>query len=179
MCRCSTTRPRKATGESDAGTTGAFYIIRPGDKEGEILCHVALDGRCFGTPMAYNGKLYLQTTRHLYCWGTKGDNPGCSTPPEEKPWPAAGPATQLQVIPSEVLLHPGEKATFRVRSLDANGFTVQESIPAKEVKWASYVPPTAKVKAAMKGAFDADGELAGRAGPRPLGGRIRGHVWAL
>ena len=57
--------------------------------------------------------------------------PGCRTPPAEKPWPAPGPATQLQVIPSEVLLHPGEKATFRVRSLDANGFTVEESIPAE------------------------------------------------
>ena len=149
----------KATGEADAGTKGAFYIIRPGDKEGEVLCHVALEGRCFGTPVAYNGKLYLQTTRHLYCWGKKGDNPGCSAPPEEKPWPAAGPATQLQVIPSEVLLHPGDKASFRVRSLDANGFTVEESIPGKQVTWASYIPPTAKVKAAMKGAFDADGEL--------------------
>ena len=119
----------KTTGESDAGTSGAFYIIRPGEKEGEILCHVALDGRCFGTPAAYNGKLYLQTTRHLYCWGTKGDNPGCPKPPQVQPWPTAGPATQLQVIPSEVLLHPGEKATFRVRSLDANGLTVEESIP--------------------------------------------------
>ena len=149
----------KATGEADAGTTGAFYIIRPGEQQGEVLCHVALDGRCFGTPVAYNGKLYLQTTRHLYCWGRKGDNPGCPSSPEAKPWPAAGPATQLQVIPSEVLLHPGEKATFRVRSLDAKGFTVEESISPKQVTWASYVPPTAKVKAAMKGAFNADGVL--------------------
>ena len=100
------------------------------------------------------------------------------TPPEEKPWPAPGPATQLQIIPSEVLLHPGEKATFRVRSLDANGFTVEESIAPKQVKWASYVPPTAKVKATMKGAFNADGELrggAGRASPRRVRSRPR---WA-
>ena len=177
----------KTTGEADAGTSGAFYIIRPGDKEGEILCRVALDGRCFGTPVAYNGKLYLQTTRHLYCWGTKGDNPGYSAPPEEKPWPASGPATQLQVIPSEVLLHPGEKATFRVRSLDANGFTVQESISPKQVTWASYIPPSAKVKAAMKGAFDADGVLqaapdtvpsagAFEAALGPLKGYLRGRV---
>ena len=144
-----------------------------------MLCHVALDGRCFGTPVAYNGKLYLQTTRHLYCWGTKGDNPGCSAPPEEKPWPAAGPATQLQVIPSEVLLHPGDKATFRVRSLDANGFTVEESIPAKQVKWASYIPPTAKVKAAMKGAFDADGELQAAPDPVPSAGAFEATLGAL
>jgi hypothetical protein len=140
---------------------------------------VALDGHCFGTPVAYNGKLYLQTTRHLYCWGKEGDNPGCSTPPEEKPWPATGPATQLQVIPTEVLLHPGDKAAFRVRSLDANGFTVEESIPAKQVTWASYIPATAKVKAAMKGAFDADGEL--QAGPDavPSAGAFEATVGAL
>jgi outer membrane protein assembly factor BamB len=168
-----------ATGEADAGTTGAFYIIKPGDKEGEVLCHVALEGRCFGTPVAYNGKLYLQTTRHLYCWGKKGDNPGGSAPPEEKPWPAPGAATQLQVIPSEVLLHPGNKATFRARSLDANGFTVEESIPAKQVTWASYIPPTAKVKAAMKGAFNAEGELQAAPDPVPSAGAFEATAGAL
>ena len=167
----------KATGE--AGTTGAFSIIKPGDNEGEILCHAALDGRCFGTPVAYNGKLYLQTTRHLYCWGAKGDNPGCSAPPEEKPWPAPGPATQLQVIPSEVLLHPGEKATFRLRSLDANGLRVDDSIPAKQASWASYIPPTAKVKAAMKGAFDADGVLQAAPDVTPSAGAFEATLGSL
>jgi outer membrane protein assembly factor BamB len=169
----------KAAGEADAGTAGAFYIIKPGEKEGEVLCHIALEGRCFGTPVAYNGKLYLQTTRHLYCWGQKGDNPGCPSPPEEKAWPVAGPATQLQVIPSEVLLHPGNKAAFRVRSLDANGFTVEESIPAKQVAWASYIPPTAKVKVAMKGAFDADGELQAAPDAVPSAGAFEATQGAL
>jgi outer membrane protein assembly factor BamB len=149
----------KASGEAEAGTKGAFYIIKPGETEGVILCHAVLDGRCFGTPVAYNGKLYLQTTRHLYCWGNKGDNPGCPRPTEEKPWPAPGPATQLQIIPSEVLLHPGERASFRIRSLDARGFTVQDAIPANQIKWASYVPATARVKSTLKGAFNDSGEL--------------------
>ncbi len=149
----------KASGEGEAGTKGGFYIIKPGETDAEILCHTALDGRCFGTPVAYNGKLYLQTTRHLYCWGKKGDNAGLAPVVAEKPWPAPGKATQLEIIPSEVLLHPGGKATFRVRSLDANGFTVEESISPKDVKWAGYIPATAKVKASMKGAFNADGEL--------------------
>src|SRR5258706_378282 len=61
----------KAAG-GEAGTTGAFYIIKPGDKP-EILTHIALDGRCFGTPTAYNGKVYIQTTRHVYCFGKKGE----------------------------------------------------------------------------------------------------------
>jgi outer membrane protein assembly factor BamB len=149
----------KAANEGEAGVKGGFYVIKPTETEGQILCHTALDGRCFGTPVAYNGRLYLQTTRHLYCWGKPGNNSGLAAVPEEKPWPAPGKATQLEIIPSEVLLHPGDKATFRVRSLDANGFTVDESISPKEVKWAGYIPATAKVKASMKGAFNAEGEL--------------------
>jgi len=156
----------KTAGQSDAGTKGGFYIIRPADKEGEVLCHAELDGRCFGTPVAFNGKLYLQTTRHLYCWGRKEDNAAPTPAPEEKPWPAPGKATQLQVIPSEVALHPGEKAAFRIRSLDANGFTVEESVAPSQVKWASYIPVTAKVKATLKGAFNDQGELV--AAPDPV-----------
>jgi len=101
----------------------------------------------------------LQTARHLYCWGRSDATPPLPAVPLEKPWPAPGKATQLQVIPNEVLLHPGEKGTFRVRSLDVNGFTVEESMPAGQVKWASFIPPTAKVKATLKGAFNDQGEL--------------------
>jgi outer membrane protein assembly factor BamB len=149
----------KEAGQADAGTKGGFYIIKPTEKEGQMLCHVELDGRCFGTPVVCEGKLYLQTARHLYCWGKPGEQPAVTAVPEEKPSPSPGKATQLQIIPSEVLLHPGEKASFRVRSLDANGFTVQESISAAQVKWASFIPPTAKVRATLKGAFNDQGEL--------------------
>ncbi|MBI5384699.1 MAG: PQQ-binding-like beta-propeller repeat protein [Verrucomicrobia bacterium] len=148
----------KAQGESEAGTKGAFYIIKPGAQP-EILTHIELDGRCFGTPVAYNGKVYVQTTQKLYCFGKAGNNPGLPAPVEEKPWPAPGAATQLQIIPSEVLLHPAEKASFRVRTLDANGFAVGELKDVKQVKWASYVPPTARVKSTMKSAFNENGEL--------------------
>jgi len=180
----------KAAGTADAGTTGGFYIIKPGATSAEVLCHTELDGRCFGTPVAYAGKLYLQTTRHLYCWGQRDATvAAASAPPDpaDDPWPAPGKATQLQAIPSEVLLHPGEKASFRVRSLDANGLTVDESISPQQVKWSSYIPPTAKVKAALKGAFNDSGELVAASDPVPsagafevrlgdLKGYIRGRV---
>jgi hypothetical protein len=58
-----------------------------------------------------------------------------------------------------VLLRPGQSQTFRVRKLDANGLTVENIKDTRAVKWASYIPPTARVKAAMKGEFDADGKL--------------------
>lgn len=148
----------KVEAGSETGTKGGFYVIQPSDKEGKILSHVELDGRCYGTPVAYNGKVYVQTTKKIYCFGTKGNNPGLATVTPEK-WPAAGKPAQLQMIPSEVLIKPGEKAEFRVRLLDANGFTVGDVKDPQAVKWASYIPPTARVRATMKGAFNDEGQL--------------------
>jgi len=149
----------KTGGQNEAGTKGGFYVIQPGDSEGKILSHTALDGRCFGTPVAYNGKVYMQTTRKLYCWGKAGNNPGLAQEPAADKWPTPGPATQLQIIPSEVLLHPKDVASFRVRKLDANGFTVGDVQDVSQVKWASFIPPTARVKSTMKGSFNDKGQL--------------------
>jgi outer membrane protein assembly factor BamB len=149
----------KGSGDGEAGSVGGFYILKPSDTKAEELAHVALDGRCFGTPVAYNGKLYVQTTRKLYCFGKAGNNPGLPPEPAPEKWPAPGTAAQLQIIPSEALLRPGDAASFRIRSLDAKGFTVQEKVDPKTVKWAGYIPPTARVRASMKGSFNAEGKL--------------------
>lgn len=137
---------------------GGFYIFKVENDKPTQLSHVALDGRCFGSPVAYNGKVYMQTTRKFYCFGKAGKNPGLAkTTPES--WPKPGPAAQLQIIPSEVLMHPGDTHAFRVRTLDANGFTVQELKDLKDVKFQSYIPATARVRASMKGSFNAEGKL--------------------
>lgn len=145
-------------GAGETGTKGGFYIVKPTDEKATILSKVALDGRCFGTPVAYNGKVYMQTTRKLYCFGKAGNNPGLAKVTPEK-WPTPGPVAALQIIPSEVVLHPGESTGFRIRTLDANGFTVEELKDQSKVKWTNYVPPTARVRANMKGSFNAEGKL--------------------
>ncbi len=144
---------------TEAGTRGGFYIFKDQGDSAEMLAHLDLDGRCFGSPVAYNGKVYQQTNRKLYCFGKPGPNPGLAKAPAERPWPAAGPATQLQVIPAEVVLKPGEKASFRVRKLDAHGLFVEDVPDVKALAWSTYVPPTALVKATMAGGFNANGEL--------------------
>jgi outer membrane protein assembly factor BamB len=171
--------PATKTAGGEAGTTGALYIIEPGDTEGKILQHVALDGRCFGTPLVYNGKIYIQTTRHLYAFGKKGNNSGLPPEPAPENWPTPGAATQLQIIPSEVLLRPGQTEDFRVRSLDKNGFTVEEIKDVKSVKWASFVPPTAKVKATLNAKFNADGELEAETNSVPSAGAFMATVGNL
>jgi outer membrane protein assembly factor BamB len=162
--------PSVKEGGGEAGSSGGLYIIKPTDAKAEVISQVTLDGRCFGTPVAYNGKVYIQTTRHIYCFGKRGNNPGLPAVAAEEKWPAPGPATQLQAIPSEVLLRPGQSASFRLRSLDAHGLPVEDIKDVKAVKWAGYIPPTAKVKASMKGGFDAEGKLVAAPDPVPSAG---------
>jgi outer membrane protein assembly factor BamB len=169
----------KGEGSSEAGTAGAFYIFRPADTGPERLAHVALAGRCFGTPSAYNGKVYIQTTRHLYCFGKKGNNPGLAPSPAPEKWPAAGEAKRLQIIPAEVLLKPGDVASFRVRTLDANGLTVGEVSDPKSIRWASYIPPTARVRASLKATFNEDGQMVASKDPVASAGAFEASLGEL
>ncbi len=171
--------PGTKTDTGESGTTGAFYVIKPGAKP-EILSHTALDGRCFGSPTAYNGKVYMQTTRHLYCFGKKGNN-SAGLPPEPAPekWPAPGPAHSLQIIPAEVTLRPGQSAAFHARSIDANGFTVEQLPDTKSLKWTSYIPATARVKSTMKASFNAQGHLVAGNETTPSAGAFEATLGSL
>lgn len=169
----------KGTGEStEAGTKGAFYIIKPGPQP-EMLQHAELDGRCFGTPVAWNGKLYMQTTRYLYCWGKRGDNPGLKPVEIREPTPQPGPARALQIIPAEVTLRPGQSATFRARKIDAHGFVVEPVADVKSLQWRSYIPPTARVRATMNASFDAEGRLVAASATTPSAGAFEASLGEL
>jgi outer membrane protein assembly factor BamB len=139
--------------------SGDFYILRPEASGVKELAHVKLPGSCLGAPAIANGRIYVFTTERLYCFGSKSGTPAAAQlAPAASAAPKPGTAVALQVIPSEVLLQPGEKARFRVRGIDANGF-VTGTIPVDQVKWASFIPPTAAVRAEMDGTFNAQGEL--------------------
>jgi outer membrane protein assembly factor BamB len=168
----------KAQGSSEAGTTGAFYIVQPGEQP-RILSHAALEGRCFGTPAAYNGKVYVQTTRHVYCFGKHGDNPGLAAEPPAEKQDHAGPAVALQIYPSEVLLRPGQSVSFHARTIDANGFAVEDVKDMNALKWASFVPPTAKVKSVMKAKFEGDSKLVAEDETKPSAGAFEAQMGNL
>jgi outer membrane protein assembly factor BamB len=176
-----------AEGDEPGGGHGIIYVIDPTDAEGKIISATVLDGRCYGTPTAYHGRIYIQTTKKLYCFGPAEAIPFTAKVADEPAWPAPGPATRLQAIPSEILLQPGETANVRVRSLDANGLTVEDISDPSKLKWASFVPPTAKVKSVMKATFNDQGKIVADPDKVPsagafmvkmgnLSGTIRGRV---
>jgi outer membrane protein assembly factor BamB len=172
-----------AVGEESAeGGHGALYVIVPGDTDAQILSHIVLDGRCYGTPTAYNGRIYMQTTKKLYCFGdatpASASFETADAAPEDK-WPEPGAAKTLQIEPSELLLQPGDTVSFHVRELDANGLKVKEIDDPKSVQWASFIPLTAKVKAKMNASFNADGQLVAAPEKAPSAGAFEASADGL
>jgi outer membrane protein assembly factor BamB len=134
---------------------GALHVLRPSDQGAEELGKVQLEGECLGAPGIWNGKIYVHTTAKLYCFGSKeGGHNLPAWPAEEKHQP--GPAAKIQVVPSEILMFPGQSQSFSLRVLDANGLFVS-GLPAAD--WKSFIPPTAKVKSTMDAHFDDAGNL--------------------
>ena len=161
-----------------------FYIIKPTDEGPQILDKVELDGLCIGSPSLWKGRIYLHTTSRLYCFGRKGGAP----PPPEVPQRAVrikptSPA-RLQIVPSEILLRPGQKVGFSLRAQDSQG---QDHGPVARADWEKFVPPAAKVVAYLDASVNDQGELvagpdasysagAFRASAGTLKGTIRGRI---
>ncbi len=164
---------------------GKLVVVKPGEKSGEIVQEIKLDGSCLGAPSVCDGMLYVTTTEKCHAFAIP--NSGITTDAAPKRASLkAGKAVALQIIPAEVALMAGDKQSFRVRSVDADGLVVSEDV--KGVKWETFVPPTAKVKAKMDATFNDAGELVVSAtaknsagafkctAPDGLSGTIRGRA---
>lgn len=144
-----------------------FHIIEPGAKKAKSLSSVFFpplqgnaDVEINGSPAVANGRVYFTTSEEFYCIGLK-DAKGIKdvTPPAVKP--KLGEIAWVQVIPGEVVAHPGETVTFKAAGYDANGFFVKE-LP--EAEWSILtppIPPGAKV------------------GPPPLDGSVKKGVLTI
>jgi len=86
--------------------------------------------------------------------------------------PAAGKMVSLQIMPSEVMLRPGENAQFTVRGIDAHGYVTGTIDPSKVV-WAKYIPPTARVRSEMDAAFESKSTLVAAPNAKPSAGAFQ------
>lgn len=155
---------------------GLFYILKPGETDCKELCKVQLAGRCLGQPIVWGGKFYVTSTERIYCFGNKAGGKPAVWPKEPATKP--GVPVALQIVPAEVLLRPGSKATFEIRGIDANGL-VTGTYPANQAVWAKYIPPTARVRAEMSGSFNAAGELVADAAIKPSAGAFQATIGNL
>src|SRR5439155_4224718 len=75
----------------------------------------------------------------FYCIGTKDGKAG--SPPAQPTAKAAGAMAQIQVVPADVVIHPGQKAKFDVRFFDENGEPVMTQTATPKIEWALVTPP--------------------------------------
>ena len=149
--------------------TSEFYIIRPEDDKGVILNKVELEGAILAQPSASQGRVYIQTKKKLYAFGSK------EAPKPWKPEPAAneagkGAPARIQIVPAEFALIPGQSIQFKAYFLDKTGRRIG---PAENLTWEKYIPPTAKVKVKVDASLGANGTLSAAKDATLSAGAIR------
>ncbi len=111
--------------------SGWAYILEPGPRGLKVVDEQRLaDASCDASPIAAHGRVYVPSSNMLYCIGGQdaaaaGDQRVEPSQPIAAVADVTGPPAQLQVVPYEVLLKPGEKQSFRVRLFDQQGRLIE------------------------------------------------------
>jgi hypothetical protein len=155
--------------------SGQWYIMKPTDDGVEIMHKLRLnDVDVDGSPIVSHGRIYFPTSGALYCIGNSQVQPSADPlpePPNESPKTDTKPA-QLQVVPYDILLAPGEEHHFRVTLFNALGQSLGE-VPAQNLTFAVQGPGEISPDGTYKAPADLEhhcalvtvksGELAGTA----------------
>ncbi|MFM8620112.1 MAG: PQQ-binding-like beta-propeller repeat protein, partial [Opitutaceae bacterium] len=133
---------------------GTVHVLKDAGDKAQVISVNKMDSLCLGAPSFYGDSVFIFTKESLNCFGPKASAP--SIPPSVAVAPEAASTaaiTQLQIVPAEFALSPGQSRKFTVWGLDATGRRVKPV--TNEVTWAKFIPPTALVKSEI------DGELKG------------------
>lgn len=120
-----------ADGRIYAGTTSAWHVIEPNGDKVKILQRKRLqDEEIYGSPTISHGRLYIPTTSRIVCLAKPGAAAPQATDAPALPDEAApGPndkAVQIQVVPADALVKPGENVAFETRLFNAKGQRLKE-----------------------------------------------------
>jgi outer membrane protein assembly factor BamB len=156
--------PVLADGKLYVGTeNGKFFIIEPGASGAKILDEdqlgtEALPEAIIASVAVSNGRVYLVTDSALYCIGKKQAGSEKPAPKVEDLPVSHAPVAHVQVVPTELMLKPGESVRFRVRVFDDHGRFLREE---KQATWALDKLPG---KVSEQGQFTAGAETTPQAG---------------
>ncbi|MBT3636480.1 MAG: PQQ-binding-like beta-propeller repeat protein [Opitutae bacterium] len=150
-------------------------VVDEGDS-GRVLGKTTLDGACLAAPSAAHGRVFVQTKKRLYCFGSSQPAPAFVAKPQEElkhllTGPPIGSAVSLQVVPAEFALKSGTSQAFKVYALDRTGRRIEE---VKEgLAWEKWIPPTAKVQSMVDAEIDETGILVADMGAKLSAGALR------
>jgi outer membrane protein assembly factor BamB len=110
--------------------SGVFHILKPTETGLDTIFKIRLPKGhdVGGSPIVSHGRLYLPTTAGLYCLGTgqppKQVNSADEAKPQERDPAADQVVAQLQLIPAEAIVGPGQPIQYQVRGFNALGQSV-------------------------------------------------------
>jgi len=123
--------PVLADGKLYVGTeNGKFFILKPGATSCEILDEDQLGSEgepeaIIGSVAISRGRIFLVSDAALYCIGKK-TNPQPLPVEKQAPPPANAPVAHVQVVPTDLVLKPGESIRLRARLFDEKGNFLRE-----------------------------------------------------
>jgi outer membrane protein assembly factor BamB len=127
--------PVLADGKLYVGTeNGKFFILEPGPTGAKVLDEDQLGTEqqpeaIIASVAVSNGRVFLVTDSNLYCIGRKNVTPNQGAVGIPK---VDMPVAHVQVVPTELIIRPGDKVSFRVRSFDERGRLIREE---KGAEW--------------------------------------------
>jgi outer membrane protein assembly factor BamB len=128
-------------------------------------------GETNASPIVSHGRIYQQLPDCLYCIGHKGQDPQADPrpePPKEAATDTQPTPDQLQIVPAESLLRPGDQQEFTARLYNARGQYLRDAKP-EEVKFSLTGP----------GTVDAKGEYLTPSDPTPAATIVKAEVGSL
>ena len=149
---------------------GKVSVVKGKGDEGEIISQVQLEGSCLAAPSVAHGRVFVQSKKRLYCFGSDQVAPAFVS--QQTVTPSSNTqAVSLQVVPAEFSLKSGNSLAFKVFSLDKNGRRIEE---VKEgLSWEKWIPPTAKVQSEVDAEISSDGILVAEQDARLSAGALR------
>jgi outer membrane protein assembly factor BamB len=123
-----------------------FHILQPGPKKCKRLYQHffpspdgTADVEVSGNPAVADGRVYFLTQYEIYCIGKKNHTAKPDPIPPQPKEPPLGEPAQVQVVPADVTLQPGDHAHVFIHVLDKLG---RELGKAKvEGEWSLPIPP--------------------------------------
>src|ERR1041384_1358733 len=143
--------PVLADGKVYVGTeNGKFFILKPGPTSCQVLSEIELgpvekvelkteagdeavtaNEQILASVAVSRGRVYLVTTKGVYCIGKK--TPSAALPEAREPVEINGHepitesrVTHVQIVPADLIVKPGETVKFKVRLFDDHGRFLRE-----------------------------------------------------
>ena len=129
-----------------------------------------LEGSCLAAPSVAHGRVFVQSKKKLYCFGSNKTSPAFISHKKDQTL-ASNYAFSLQVVPAEFSIKSGSALSFKVYSLNKNGKRIEE---VKEgLTWEKWIPPTAKVQSVVDAEITSNGILVASKNAKLSAGALR------